>query len=54
MPTYEYSCKKCGKKFAQVLTISEHSRKKVHCPKCSSKQVAQRIQGFFATTSRKS
>ena len=24
MPTYEYACKKCGKTFTMVLSISEH------------------------------
>lgn len=54
MPTYEYTCKKCGKKFSEVLRISEHEKKKVRCPKCQSVAVAQVPQAFFATTSKKS
>ncbi len=54
MPTYEYECKKCGKKFAVVMRISEHEKKKAKCTKCDSKQVVQRVQSFFATTSKKS
>jgi len=54
MPTYEYSCKKCGKKFALKMTMSEHGKKKVKCPKCASAQVAQIINAFFAPTSKKS
>ena len=34
MPLYEYVCRKCHNKFAEVLTIKEHETKKVHCPKC--------------------
>jgi putative FmdB family regulatory protein len=54
MPTYEYTCEKCRKRFSLVMSISEHDRRKVKCPKCSSQRVAQTVQGFFATTSKKS
>jgi len=54
MPTYDYMCKKCKKKFSLVMRISEHDRKRVKCPKCSSTQVAQSVQSFFTTTSKKS
>ena len=29
MPVYEYVCRKCGEKIAEVLTIKEHETKKV-------------------------
>ena len=29
MPLYEYVCRKCHKKFGEVLTIKEHETKKV-------------------------
>jgi putative FmdB family regulatory protein len=54
MPTYEYTCKKCGKRFSLLMRISEHDKKKVRCPKCDSSQVAQSVLSFFATTSKKS
>ncbi|MGB9604182.1 MAG: FmdB family zinc ribbon protein [Verrucomicrobiia bacterium] len=56
MPTYEYRCDKCGKKFTLVMRISEHDEKKgkLACPKCGSKNVTQEIQPFFANTSKKS
>lgn len=54
MPTYEYLCKKCGKKFTEVMSISEHDKKKVACPKCSSKDVVQAVTSFYANTSKKS
>ena len=54
MPTYDYTCKKCGKKFSLVLRMSEHEKKKVKCPKCASGEVVQNIQPFFATTAKKS
>jgi putative FmdB family regulatory protein len=54
MPTYAYACRKCGKKFSLTMTMTEHDKRRVKCPKCSSGQVQQTIQGFFATTSKKS
>ena len=54
MPSYDYKCSKCGKKFTVIMTISEHGAKKVHCPKCKSVKVSRQITGFFCQTSRKS
>ena len=54
MPTYEYLCKKCRKKFAVSMTVSAHDAKKVRCPKCKSTQVEQQLNSFFAVTSKKS
>lgn len=54
MPTYEYECKECNKKFSLMLSISEHETAKVSCPKCKGKRVTQRISAFTAKTSRKS
>lgn len=53
MPLYEYICNKCHKKFSDVLTITEHETKKVHCPKCKSEDVAKVIEPFFAKTASK-
>lgn len=54
MPTYEYACRKCGKKFSQSLTISQHDKQRVRCPKCGARQVEQQVAGFFPVTSKKS
>ncbi len=54
MPTYDYVCNKCRKKFTVVMTISEHDKKKIRCPKCSSLRVEQQFHSFFAVTSKKS
>ena len=53
MPLYEYLCKKCHKKFGEVLTIREHETKKVQCPKCKSQGLEHVIEPFFAKTSSK-
>ncbi len=54
MPTYEYQCRDCNKKFAVVQSISEHGTAKVVCPKCKSAKVKQSISAFTTKTSRKS
>jgi putative FmdB family regulatory protein len=52
-PEYAYQCRKCGKKFAVTMPISEHDRRKGRCPKCDSGRVVQQIGTFFAQTIRK-
>ncbi len=46
MPTYEYECKGCNKKFSVILSISEHETTKVSCPKCKGKRVKQSLSTF--------
>lgn len=53
MPLYEYICRKCHKKFGEVLTIKEHETKKLHCPKCQSTELDKVIEPFFAKTPSK-
>jgi putative FmdB family regulatory protein len=54
MPTYEYECQACNKKFTLIQSISEHGKTKVVCPKCKSAKVKQSISVFTTKTSRKS
>ncbi len=54
MPTYEYTCGKCNKRFAVTMSISDHDRQRVTCPKCKSTDVKRRISSFVAMTSKKS
>jgi putative FmdB family regulatory protein len=54
MPHYEYLCTQCNKKFSVVLTIEEHEKGKVKCPKCGGTKVEQQWAAFYATTSKKS
>lgn len=53
MPLYEYICKRCRKKFAEVLTLKELETKKVECPKCKSADLEKVIEPFFAKTASK-
>jgi putative FmdB family regulatory protein len=54
MPTYQYRCDKCGKKFETSETISEHAKSKAKCPKCGSTRVSQIPGNVFVVTSKKS
>lgn len=54
MPTYEYTCNACGKKFALTMSFSEHEAKRISCPKCRSRKVAQRFTSVYTQTSKKS
>jgi len=54
MPTYDYKCKKCGKEFSTMMTITEHDKAKPTCPGCGSKSVKQLFSPFSAITSKKS
>ncbi|MBW2028872.1 MAG: zinc ribbon domain-containing protein [Deltaproteobacteria bacterium] len=54
MPSYDFRCEKCRKRFTLTLTISEYERTKVRCPKCKSTRVKQEITPFQVVTSKKS
>jgi putative FmdB family regulatory protein len=54
MPTYEYRCEKCKKRFERVEHVAEHEKAKLRCPKCGSVKVERIFSTFFAKTSRKS
>jgi len=54
MPTYDYECQDCKKKFTKILSISDHGKGHIICPKCKSPKVKQSISAFTTKTSRKS
>ncbi|HMK31670.1 MAG TPA: zinc ribbon domain-containing protein [Terriglobales bacterium] len=54
MPVYEYFCEACKKEFEKTLTLSEHDKNKITCPKCGSNRVHQMAAAFTAVTSKKS
>ena len=54
MFTYAFGCKKCGHEWSSPMSMNEHQRKKVRCPKCNSDEVKHLVQPVFVTTSRKS
>jgi len=54
MPTYDYRCPKCNKKFSLVLSIGDHDAGKAKCPKCGGKKLDQILSAFQVKTSKKS
>ncbi|MGD9034388.1 MAG: zinc ribbon domain-containing protein [Desulfobacteraceae bacterium] len=54
MPSYDFRCEKCKKKFTLLLSISEYEKTKFRCPKCKSVRVKQQITPFQVVTSKKS
>lgn len=43
MPTYQYRCLNCKKRFELFLSYKDYGVKRVNCPHCSSDQVQRRI-----------
>lgn len=54
MPTYEFTCKQCGKDFTLTIPLSAYDKKDFKCPECESKEVTQQISTFQVKTSKKS
>ena len=54
MPSYDFKCEKCKKKFTLMMTLSEFDKSKTRCPKCKSTRVQQQITAFQVVTSKKS
>jgi putative FmdB family regulatory protein len=50
MPLYEYQCKKCGKQFEKVVSISEAGKKQI-CPYCGGKNTEKMLSVFSAKSS---
>ena len=53
MPTYDFRCSGCKKKFSLTMGSAERSRKRIKCPKCTSQKIEPVFSMFFAKTSRK-
>jgi putative FmdB family regulatory protein len=53
-PMYDYKCLDCGKESMIVVTLKEHERGEVQCPKCGSKNLQQLFSPFIAHTTKKS
>ena len=54
MPTYDFVCEKCKKRFTLSMSISEYEQKKQRCPKCKSTKIKQQLTPFEVVTSKKS
>jgi len=54
MPVYEYYCDKCKHDVSVTLSINEHDKAEVACPRCRNKALRSLVSTFFSQTSRKS
>ncbi len=54
MPTYDFRCGECRKRYTLTMSIAEHDHKRIKCPKCGSRKAEPVFTSFFAKTSRKS
>lgn len=54
VPTYEYVCDKCGKRFTVVQAMTVHTGRAPACPKCKSRGTRQVLSAFYAKTIKKS
>jgi putative FmdB family regulatory protein len=54
VPTYSYYCKECKKPFTLSMSLADHEKRRVTCPKCRSKKVEQQFATFFAVGAKKS
>jgi putative FmdB family regulatory protein len=43
MPTYDFICNNCEKRFEVFMTFSEYGKKAVQCAHCESKNVRRRM-----------
>ena len=43
MPTYQYVCQNCRKRFEIFMSYEEYGSNPVHCPHCQSESVQRRI-----------
>ena len=43
MPTYDFICNACEKRFEIFMTFSEYEKKTVHCAHCESTNVRRRM-----------
>ena len=46
MPLFEFSCKKCGHVFEELLSKTELENLKLKCPACASKRVERGFSAF--------
>ena len=49
MPLFEFRCRKCGKKFEEIIKGSE-KRDAAKCPHCGSSQVEKLLSSFHSTS----
>ena len=54
MPTYEFECAKCTRKFNLYESVVEHDKHREKCPKCGSSDIKSLISAVSIKTAKKS
>jgi putative FmdB family regulatory protein len=54
VPSYDYQCDSCRKRFTVVEAMSAHTSRRPACPRCRSRKTRQLMSGFYAKTVKKS
>ena len=54
MPVYEYHCDKCDREVTLTLSIREHEKGEMKCPKCGGESLRPLLSAFMSQTSKKS
>jgi putative FmdB family regulatory protein len=50
MPLYEFTCRKCGHQFEELVGMSDLEAGKVKCPACRSKRIEKGMSSFATGT----
>jgi len=51
---YEYYCDKCEREVTLTMSIREHEKGPIKCPKCGGKALRPLLSAFMSQTSKKS
>jgi putative regulatory protein, FmdB family len=54
MPQYSFVCQDCKKTLTLFMHIADLEKGGIKCPECGSTRVEQKLEPFFANTSKKS
>ena len=50
MPLYEFTCRKCGSVFEEIMSFTEMEQGNLKCPQCSSSRVDRSLSTFSTGT----
>jgi len=51
MPLYEFTCRKCGHQFEELITLAELEVEGLACPGCGSSEITRGFSTFATTSS---
>jgi len=46
MPLFEFTCRACGHRFEELMTLGELEKDKPACPECASRKVERGFSSF--------